>query len=263
MGEMSFLDNHLPAATIKVIDSSQILSVAKVKLAAKLEQDGDFASRFYHLLSLKLSAQLKGLSELLTQNQAAPSEPLRKVLLVFAILNDSDIAWMLAHGTPAKVSPGQLLIEQGKPVPAVYLLLDGTLGIFISLSNNGIPQEKEVAKSVKGEILGEMSFVETGMASATVKATENAWLLGLPQPLLAAKFAQDQGFAGRFYRAIAVVLANRWRDRLMRRGFATLVQDQTSMLSEDIEAEDELDFDVLEGTTIAGTRFDWLIRQLR
>lgn len=90
MGEMSFLDNHLPAATIKVIDSSQILSVAKVKLAAKLEQDGDFASRFYHLLSLKLSAQLKGLSELLTQNQAAPSEPLRKVLLVFAILNDSD-----------------------------------------------------------------------------------------------------------------------------------------------------------------------------
>lgn len=263
MGEMSFLDNHLPAATIKALDSSQVLSLAKGKLASKLEQDGDFAARFYHLLSLKLSGQLKGLSELLTQNQAAPSEPLRKVLLVFAVLNDSDIAWMLANGIQAKVSPGQVLIEQGKPVPAVYLLLDGTLGIYISISSQGIPQEKEVAKSVKGEILGEMSFVETGMASATVKATENSWLLGIPQPTLAAKFTQDRAFAGRFYRAIAVVLANRWRDRLMRRGFATLAQDQTSLLSEDIEAEDELDFDVLEGTTIAGTRFDWLMRQLR
>ena len=263
MGEMSFLDNHLPSATIKVVEDSQVLSLSKNTLARKLEIDGDFASRFYHLLSLKLSDQLRGLSGLLTENQALPSEPLRKVLLVFAVLNDSDIAWMIANGVPEKVIPDTILIQQGKPVPAVYILLEGTLGIYISLTKNGITTEKEVAKSIKGEILGEMSFVEIGTASATVKVVENAWLLALPQSQLAAKLEADRPFASRFYRAIAVVLSNRWRDRLMRRGFATLANDLTSMLSEEIDAEDELDFDVLEGTAIAGTRFDWMIRQLR
>lgn len=263
MGEMSFLDNHLPSATIKAVEVSQVLSLPKHILVRKLEQDGDFAARFYHLLSLKLSDQLRGLSELLTQTQALPSEPLRKVLLVFAVLKDSDIAWMIANGVTEKVVPDTVLIQQGKPVPAVYILLEGTLGIYISLVKNGITTEKEVAKSVKGEILGEMSFIEIGTASATVKAVENAWLIGLPQTQLAAKLEEDRAFAGRFYRAIAVVLSNRWRDRLTRRGFATLANDLTSMLSEEIDAEDELDFDVLEGTAIAGTRFDWMIRQLR
>jgi hypothetical protein len=35
------------------------------------------------------------------------------------------------------------------------------------------------------------------------------------------------------------------------------------VLSTDIEVEDELNLDVLEGTAIAATRFDWLIQQLR
>lgn len=262
MGEMSFLDNHLPAATIKALEPSQVLALSKAKLAQKLEQDGDFAARFYQLLAIKLSRQLRELSSVLTSNQAVAGEPLRKVLLMFAVLGDRDLEWMIANGVSEKVSPGTALIQQGKPVPAVYFLLEGTLGIYISLEANGQPMEKEVARSVKGEVLGEISFVETDMASATVKAMETAWLLAIPQPTLAAKLASDRPFASRFYRALAVVLSNRWRDRLVKRGFSTLTHNQTQMLSKDIEVEDELDLDVLEGTAIAGTRFNWMIRQL-
>jgi len=264
MGEMSFLDNHPPSANIKVVEPSKVLSISKQKLARKLDSDGDFAARFYHLLALKLSGQLRGLSNLLTHTEAtAASQPLRKVLLVFSILTDRDISWAIANGTSQKVTPGTTLIEQGKPVPAVYILLEGNLGIYISLSDNGGNREKQVANSFKGEILGEMSFVETGMASATVKAAEKSWILAIDQPKLAAKLEQDRGFAARFYRAIAIVLSNRWRDRLFRRGFATLESEPSDLLSEDIEAEDELDLDVIDGTAIAGTRFDWMIRQLR
>ncbi|MDJ1184361.1 cyclic nucleotide-binding domain-containing protein [Roseofilum casamattae] len=264
MGEMSFLDNHPPSATIKVVEPSQVLSIPKQKLAQKLENDGDFAARFYQVLAVKLSGQLRGLSDLLTQTEAtAASQPLRKVLLVFSILTDRDISWVISNGISQKVGPGTTLIEQGKRVPAVYILLEGNLGIYISLSDNGRNREKQVANSFKGEILGEMSFVETGMASATVKAAENSWVLGIDRAQLAAKLEYDRSFAARFYRAIAIVLSNRWRDRLFRRGFSTLESEQSDVLSEDIEAEDELDLDVIDGTALAGTRFDWMIRQLR
>lgn len=260
MGEMSFLDDRPPAATIKVVKPSQVLFICKQDLARKLEKDGDFAARFYRLVSLKLSNQLRGLSQLLTQTQATVSQPLRKVLVVFAILNDRDIAWAIANGNAQKVSAGQVLIKQGKAVPAVYVLLEGTLGIYIS---NDQQVEKEVGTSSKGEIIGEMSFVETGTASATVKAIERSWLLAIPQAKLASKLAEDRGFAARFYRAIAIVLSQRWRDRLFLRGFATLALDQTQMLSEEIAVADELDFEAIEGTAIAGTRFDWMLGQLR
>ncbi|NET33060.1 MAG: cyclic nucleotide-binding domain-containing protein [Cyanothece sp. SIO1E1] len=262
MGEMSFLDNHPPAATIQTLEPSKVLSVSKHKLSVKLDQDRDFAARFYQALALKLSNQLRELSDLLTQNQVTADLPLRKALLAFAVFNDSDIDWMIAHGIQEKVTPGTALITEGKPVEGVYILIEGTLTISITTQIEGKPVAREVGKSMKGEILGEMSFVETGLASATVRAAENALLLKLPRQKLASKLQADRRFATRFYRAIAVILANRWRDRLAQRGFSTLNQDLTEMLSEDVISEDELDFDVLENTALAGARFDWLIKSL-
>ena len=137
------------------------------------------------------------------------------------------------------------------------------LGIYVSIPQNGSVVEKEVAQRVKGEILGEMSFVDGGVASASVKSLENAWVLALPQKMLAAKFQEDYGFAQRFYRSLALILSNRCLDLLTSGSLANGSQSSMGMLSEDIEVEDELDFDLLEGTAIAGTRFDWIIQQLR
>ena len=122
---------------------------------------------------------------------------------------------------------------------------------------------KEVAKLPNGEIVGEMSFVETGTASATVKAADRSLLLAVPQQQLSVKLQQNVGFASRFYRAIAAILVDRLRDQLMRRGFGRLAYKRGQSLEEDIEYEDELDLGMLEQTAIAGTRFDWLVKQMR
>jgi bacteriocin-type transport-associated protein len=185
------------------------------------------------------------------------------VLVVFATLNDSDIAWMVANGVAEKAAPGSALIQQEQAVPAVYLLLEGMLGIYVSIPQNATVVEKEIAKRVKGEILGEMSFVDGGVASASVKSLEKAWVLALPQKKLAAKFKEDRGFAERFYRSLALILSNRYLDLLVRGSLADSRQSSVEMLSEDIEVEDELDLDLLERTAIAGSRFDWMIQQLR
>ncbi|MDZ7964549.1 MAG: cyclic nucleotide-binding domain-containing protein [Nostoc sp. DedSLP03] len=258
---LSFIDNRPPSTTFIALESSRILALPRELLLKKLEQDTEFAAHFYQIIAVLLSQQLRGLTDFLAKNKVVPGESLRKVLFVFAILNDSDIDWMISQGVRTKVNPGKVIIEEGKPVEALYILLDGKLGIFVSTPQNQVA-EKEIAQSVKGEILGEMSFVEATTASATVKAIESSILLALPQEKLAKQLKQNTGFTARFYRAIAVVLVDRIRDRLFRRGFGKLAYQLDRLLAEDIEVEDELNLDTLDNTALAGARFDWMIKRL-
>ncbi|MBD2680628.1 MULTISPECIES: cyclic nucleotide-binding domain-containing protein [Nostoc] len=257
---LSFVDNRPPSSTVIALEPSQVLTLPKQLLLKKLEQDTEFAAHFYQTLSVLMSQQLRRLTDFLVKNKVVPGEALRKVLFVFAILNDGDIDWIISQGIKTKVNPGKVLIEAGKPVEALYILLDGKLGIFVTTPHNETA-EKEIAQSIKGEILGEMSFVEATTASATVKAAESSVLLALPQQKLAGKLKQDPGFTARFYRAIAVVLVDRIRDRLFRRGFGTLAYQLDQLLAEDIEVEDELNLDTLDNTALAGARFDWMIKR--
>ncbi|MDZ8082250.1 MAG: cyclic nucleotide-binding domain-containing protein [Nostoc sp. DcaGUA01] len=258
---LSFIDNRPPSTTFIALESSQVLALPRQLLFKKLEQDTEFAAHFYQTMAILLSQQLRGLTDFLTKNKVVPGEPLRKVLFVFAILNDGDIDWMISQGVKTQANPGKVLIEEGKPVEALYILLDGKLGIFVTTPDNKLV-EREIAQSVKGEILGEMSFVEATTASATVKAAESSVLLALPQQKLAEKLKRDTGFTARFYKAIAVVLVDRIRDRLFRRGFGKLAYQLDQLLAEDIEVEDELNLDTLDNTALAGARFDWMIKRL-
>jgi bacteriocin-type transport-associated protein len=260
VGETSLLDENPSPITIVVGETSQILALPKQALIRALKDDPDFSARFHNLLAINLSERLRQLSKAMAIRNIKEGEPLRKVLLFFATLNDSDVAWLVANGTSQKSTTNTILIEQNQAVPAVYLLLDGTLGIYININN----QEKFLATRVKGDLLGEMSFIDGGNASATVKALEHTWVLAIPQPQLAAKLKADEGFATRFYRAIAQIMFNRCQDLFSRAQVShQAVSAVGSYLSEDIEIEDEIDFDVLDGTAIAGTRFDWMIQQLR
>jgi bacteriocin-type transport-associated protein len=263
IGEMSFIDNFPASATVRAIASSQILALPWSKLNLKLRRDVAFAARFYQTLAAIASYRLRSISALLVRSKIVPGPALRKVLFVFSVLDDRDIDWMLSIGRRETPAPGTTIITQNEAVEALYILIEGTLSVWITVGEGNEKVSKEVAKLPNGEIVGEMSFVETGTASATVKAADRSLLLAVPQQQLSVKLQQDVGFASRFYRAIAAILVDRLRDRLMRRGFGRLAYERGQSLEEDIEYEDELDLGMLEQTAIAGTRFDWLVKQMR
>jgi CRP/FNR family transcriptional regulator, cyclic AMP receptor protein len=59
-GEMSFIDSRPPSATVKSTSNSLVLSIPRKELAAKLQMDVAFSSRFYRSLVLLLSSRLRG-----------------------------------------------------------------------------------------------------------------------------------------------------------------------------------------------------------
>ncbi len=168
---------------------------------------------------------------------------MRKVLYILGQLDDADIAWMGRIGTRRNLAPGDVLIEEGRASPHLFIVLDGEVSVTVS----GVGT---VARLHAGEILGEMSFVDKAPPSATVGVTRPSRVLILDKAAIEARLQENAAFAGRFYKALAIFLADRLRTTTLRgRGGAG-------------PAEDELDDMVLDGVSMAGLRFQELLRAL-
>jgi CRP/FNR family transcriptional regulator, cyclic AMP receptor protein len=122
---------------------------------------------------------------------------------VLAQLNDMDIDWLRATGRRREVPIAGVLIEQGRPIESVFIVLEGRLSVYGAAGSGDIGI---------GEMLGEISFVDARPPSADVVANEDSVVLAIPKRELQAKLDADPGFAARLYRAIALLLSHRLRD---------------------------------------------------
>ncbi|HXJ58663.1 MAG TPA: cyclic nucleotide-binding domain-containing protein [Verrucomicrobiae bacterium] len=177
---------------------------------------------------------------------------MRKVLFILGGLSDLDVDWMIANGRREQVPRGSVLIEEGQPLSALYIVLDGLFRVSLRRSGN-----RGLARLGAGEIAGEISFIDGRVPSATVTVMEPGVVLSLPTLILKRKLAEDGGFAARFYCAMATFLADRLRQTDLRFGN----DEQTTLLGRE-EAADELDMKTLDNVALAGARFDRMLKRL-
>lgn len=173
---------------------------------------------------------------------------MRKVLYIFGLLTDADIEWMAQNGICRRLNDGEILIEEGGRSDSLFLVLEGE--VQVTARGYG-----HIARMGVGEIVGEVSLVDSAPPSATITAHGDGLALFLDKRRLLAKLAQDEGFGARFYRALAVFLADRLR--------ATR-QPTTEKLSDSAAvSRDELDIGIMDHVTAAGERFNRMLRMLR
>ena len=175
---------------------------------------------------------------------------MRKVLYIFGLLSDSDIEWLGNIGTLRTVADGTVLIREGQKLDRMFILLDGRMDVTVA----GLGT---VATLGSGEMLGEMSFVDSSPTSATATSVGEVKLLELNKRDLESRFAADTGFGMRFFRALGVFLADRMRGTIKRMGYG-----KGGDLASDEILEDELDEGLLDTVAIAGDRFSRMIRML-
>jgi CRP-like cAMP-binding protein len=175
---------------------------------------------------------------------------MRKVLYIFGLLTDADVEWIARTGVRRCVTDKELLIQEGRPVEWVIFLLQGEF--LVSAQGVG-----EIARLGAGEIVGEMSFVDSAPPSATVTAVGEGLALFLDKQAVSRKLETDPAFGCRFYRALAIFLADRLRGTVRRMGYG----DVQNLASKTI-AQDELDLGILDTVSIAGDRFDRMLKML-
>ena len=169
---------------------------------------------------------------------------MRKALYFLGILNDSDIDWLVSAGMRREVPAGVNIIDEGRPLDAVFLVISGAFSVRVAALKG-----KQVARLMSGEVMGEMSFVDSSPPSATVQALETSMVLAIPRRRLNTRLKEDPGFAGRFYRALAMFLADRLRT--------------TTLGGAVSEGQDDLTVEAMDNIGMAGARFDWIQKRLR
>jgi|SRR5882757_7172364 CRP-like cAMP-binding protein len=173
---------------------------------------------------------------------------MRKVLFLFGILEDTDVQWLGSIGKLVQLESGNIVIREGEPAAFVYLVIDGSCSVIVG-------GKRKVAELMPGEVVGEMSFVDSRPPSASVQASTRTLLLAIPRDLLQQRIESDAPFASRFYRALAVFLATRLRASVAQLGYGSPDASHAE--------PDEIDPDALERLSTAGLRFDDLQRRLR
>ena len=133
---------------------------------------------------------------------------MEEVKYVFGALEEPDVEALMRIGTQRQLQVGDQLLTEGIHHDAIYLVLDGELSVSVK------GRDATIAYVGKGEILGEMSLLESQPASATLCAITPATVLRIPRDVLEQHLATDPGFSLRFYRALGKLLSHRLRRTL-------------------------------------------------
>jgi len=174
---------------------------------------------------------------------------MRKSLVLMGILDDSDIAWLTTDGEQRFVTPETVLIQEGRSIDALFIILDGSFTVSVAALRGQV-----VATLLAGEIIGEISFVDSRPPLASVIAIENSHVLAVSREKLRARMEREPGFAGRFYKAVATFLADRLRTTTGRFGYGSAQQDADP---------DALDDHMMDHVSLAAARFDGMLKRLR
>lgn len=175
---------------------------------------------------------------------------MKKALYLLAAISDRDFEWLLQAGKRQGVPKGSVLISEGQPIDALYVVLSGRFVVSVAAPEGDRP----IAVLSSGEVLGEISFIDSRPPTATVRAVENAVVWSIPRMQLTAKLSQDVAFSSNFYRALAAFLSDRLRTTVSRLGYGG---DSPNV--PDDESPDHHNPQVFDNLELAKARLEWLV----
>jgi CRP-like cAMP-binding protein len=114
---------------------------------------------------------------------------------------------LLAAAQIKTLARDELVFDQNMPLRAIFVIDGGSVRVERQDRGAMIP----IAILGAGEFFGEMSFVDGTPTSARVIADETTRLRVIDTSTVDALTKADPAFAGRFYRSIAAILAERLR----------------------------------------------------
>src|SRR5512143_1826871 len=94
-------------------------------------------------------------------------------LPLFTDLSEEDLDHLYEMAESVTMPAGQLLMEEGAPGDALYVVLDG----MFQVSKRSGKQEIIIAACQPGEVIGEMSLLEQAPRSASVRALAESRVL--------------------------------------------------------------------------------------
>jgi CRP-like cAMP-binding protein len=127
---------------------------------------------------------------------------------ILAGLSAQSLSNLCAYGAFESYPAAQEVIRQGARQEKLYVVVEGRLAVTVRRG----AQEVQVSEAHAGECLGEVSLLEPGAASATVRTLETSVLWSLDTTGLRIFMGDHPGGAGAFLMGMASCLSARLRE---------------------------------------------------
>eukprot|EP00299_Pterocystis_sp_00344_P012827 c6214_g1_i2.p1 GENE.c6214_g1_i2~~c6214_g1_i2.p1 ORF type:complete len:1169 (+),score=268.13 c6214_g1_i2:294-3509(+) len=129
-------------------------------------------------------------------------------------MNEKDWEAFKEGATVKEFQAGEVVLAEGTPTGSMYQIARGSCKI-IKQSGPG-DAVTVIRKCTQGEIIGEISFIEGGATSASVVADSNDVVVYvMNRDFVERALINNPGLTGRFYKFLAVLLADRIRTKVM------------------------------------------------
>lgn len=127
---------------------------------------------------------------------------------IFRHLSDEEERRLLEDGGVRRFEPEAVILQEGDPHTGIFVVRTGH--VRVEKDSAGFPLE--LSRLGPGEIVGEMSFVEGGAASASVVADgEPVEVFQVAEAQLEPLLESSPALYGRFYKSLAEILSSRLR----------------------------------------------------
>jgi CRP/FNR family cyclic AMP-dependent transcriptional regulator len=130
-----------------------------------------------------------------------------KRLPLFDGLSMDELKDVYHLGSQIEFAPGEVLIPQGRPGKALYIIRSGRVSVCVVHGD----QETQLAELEKDAFVGEMSLIDESPTSAKVVAKEACIAFVLSRSALSAYMLRHDHVALRIYKSFAKTLAHRLR----------------------------------------------------
>jgi len=122
-------------------------------------------------------------------------------------LQEEDWKAFLAGAKQRTYGRGEYVLQEGKPTAALYQIVRGTLRVELQLPDQ--PQAVVVGYRKAGEMFGETSLLQAGVATASVAADSEATVVCIEGTFLEQLFQSNPQLPGRFFCFLAAYQAER------------------------------------------------------
>jgi signal transduction histidine kinase len=106
-----------------------------------------------------------------------PVEAALRQIEIFSDLRDDQLQWFAANSEELRFSPGDVLIREGDPADALFVLIEGE--IRGRKENGGADSPSFIGRA--GQVLGMLPFSRMTQFPMTARATSPVWGLRLPK----------------------------------------------------------------------------------
>lgn len=124
---------------------------------------------------------------------------------ILAGLSVESLLNLAGYGVYFNCKEGEEIIEEGRDQDRLYILVEGELQIFASVSGT----QMSLAKVEPGECIGELAVLVPSPASATVRAIADSVLWSMDGDALRTYISEHPGGGGVFLMGMAQILSSR------------------------------------------------------